>query len=210
MKEKASQFWNWFASHSAAYLFLKDVDNTVKSRLLQDLKQHLHAYCNKLCFEIGGDPESDQELIITADGNTEYFRYAETLIAEAPELEGWDFIALIPPRGAEFEISINGLVLRARDMWFQPMGHPNFPELMGIRVCIPNYETYKDSEWMHQAICKMVEYIIGEKSFALNMHYIDIGELPEAPVEWGMFPLQNLEKFIQWRQSRALEVIRNN
>jgi len=95
-------------------------------------------------------------------------------------------------------------------MWFQPMGHPGFPEVTGIRVCIPNFEAVKDKEWLYPAISKIVEYILGEKSFALNIHYVEVGELPEAPAEFGMFPLSNLEKFIQWRKARAMELIRSN
>jgi hypothetical protein len=79
-----------------------------------------------------------------------------------------------------------------------------------VRVCIPTYETVKDKEWIQPAISKMVEYILGEKTFALSMHYVEVGELPEAPVEWGMIPLANLERFVQWRQAKALALIHSN
>jgi hypothetical protein len=42
------------------------------------------------------------------------------------------------------------------------------------------------------------------------MHHVEVGELPEAPGEWGMFPLPNLVKFMKWKQNRALELIRAN
>lgn len=210
MKERAHEFWNWFSANAAAYLFLREVDEAMKTGLLEDLKRHLHQYCERLGFEIGGDLNADQELIITAEGNADYFEFAEALIAEAPEIPRWTFHALIPPRGIEFEINIEDVTLRAGNMWFQPMGHPGFPEVTGIRVCFPDYEAVKDTEWILPAINKMVEYILGEKVYARNMHYIDLGELPEAPAEFGMIPLSNLEKYIQWRLARTMELIRSN
>ena len=210
MKERAKIFWEWFSENSAAYLFMNEVDERLKSRLLQDLKQHLFDYCDKLCFEIGGDPNGDQELIVTAEGNPEYFEYAEFLIATSPNLDNWQFYALIPPRGTDFEISIEDTTLRVKNMWFQPMGYPGFPEVTGVRVGIPNYEEIKDKSWLQPVVAKVIEYILGEKAFALNMHHVEVSELPEAPAEWGMFPLPKLEKFMKWKQHRALELIRAN
>ena len=210
MKEQARIFWNWFSTQSSAYLFIKDVEEPLKGTMLETLKGRLHDYCDRLGFEIGGDPEADQELIITAEGNWEYFKFAEALIAEAPELPNWEFVALIPPRGVEFEINVEENTFRAANMWFLPMGHPGFPEVIGIRVCIANYESLKEKDWLFPAISKIVEYTLGEKSFALNIHYVEVGELPEAPSEFGMFPLASLEKFVQWRKQKAMQLIRSN
>lgn len=210
MKERAIIFWEWFREHTAGYLFLSQVDDEVKTNLLEDLKAHLQAYCDKLCFEIGGDPEAEHELIITAEGDKSYFEYAEFLVAEAPKLDGWKFFALIPPRGADFEITINEHKIQSKDMWFQPMGNPCFPDIIGLRICLPNYEAVKDQEWILPAMAKIAEYILGEKSFALNIQYIDIGELPENPPEWRMIPLTRLEQFVSWRKRKGLETIISN
>jgi hypothetical protein len=53
--------------------------------------------------------------------------------------------------------------------------------LIGVRVCTPNYKEIKDSKWLKAAVYKALDTILGEKSFALDMAYIDIGDLPENP-----------------------------
>jgi len=66
--DTTSQFWNWFKHNNKAYLFLDSVDEDVQEKLLNDFEEELHKYCDKLFFEIGGSPDEDQEVIITAEG----------------------------------------------------------------------------------------------------------------------------------------------
>jgi hypothetical protein len=210
MVQEARQFWDWFRIHADQYRFLEAASEKSKSVMLELLREHLQQYCDKLFFEIGGQSGEDPELIITAEGRTEFFEKAEKLVSAAPKIGTWKFCALIPPRGSDFQIGIEGYTLNASTLWFQPMGHPALPELNGLRVCIPHYELMRTKEWLQPVIAKMVEYILGEKVYAIDIHYIEVGDLPEVPSEMGMFPLPGLTRFLTWRKERAMEQIRNN
>lgn len=210
MRQEARKFWEWFSIRHHAYRALETETEEMKTLLLEELRANLQAFCDKLFFEIGGQAAEEPELIITAEGNTEFFRQAEELVSSAPKIGNWQFRALIPPRGTDFQIGIDGYVLNASTLWFQPMGHPALPELNGLRVCIPQYNLLKAKEWLQPVIAKIVEYILGEKTYALDVHYIEVAELPEAPVEWGMFPLPRLIKFLAWRKAKARDQIRYN
>lgn len=202
MTQKAKNFWNWFSENNKAYLFLNEIENEVKEELLQNLMENLHSYCDKLYFEIGGFPGGDQELIITAEGNPDYFEHVEILIAEAPEIPNWSFIAFIPPREIDFEMDYEGVVLKPAEMWFLPLENSKDPHSIGIRVCTMNYEVIKDHEGLNAAVYKSLDTILGEKSFALDIDYLDINQLPDEPEQMGMIPLSQLPGYVEWKKSK--------
>jgi hypothetical protein len=207
MKEKAKEFWDWFEEHSKPYLFLNQLDEDTKAALLNNLLSHLQAYSPHLSFEIGGDPEGKQELIITAEGNSNYFEEVNTLISAAPKLDSWDFIAFVPPRGDAFEFGFEDLVLKASDIWFLPLKDLAHPEIVAIKVCTPFYDRLKEYDWLRPAMYKILENILGEQSFALDLQYVDIGELPPLPAEEGMMQIAQLPKYIDWKKAVHLAMI---
>jgi hypothetical protein len=69
MENSSDSFWSWFKQHHRKYSFINQVDLSVKEDLLNAFSEELHKYCDKLFFEIGGEPEECRELIITAEGN---------------------------------------------------------------------------------------------------------------------------------------------
>jgi len=105
MEDSVKRFWDWFKQHNKSYSFLNQVDPEVKENLLNDFSEELHKYCDNLYFEIGGDPEECQELIITAEGNKEYFNQVEQLVNTAPRIDNWTIKAFIPPRDIHFKIN---------------------------------------------------------------------------------------------------------
>jgi len=207
MKENAIAFWEWFQEHHKPYLFLSELNEETKAALLNNLFAHLQAYCKYLSFEIGGAPEGKQELIITAEGNANYFEEVNTLIEAAPQLDEWQFIAFVPPRGTEFEFGFEDLKLKPDDIWFLPLKDRAHPEVIAIKVCTPFYDRLKEYEWLRPAMYKILENILGEKSFALDLQYVDIGELPALPAEEGLIQITQLPKYIDWKKAAHLAMI---
>jgi hypothetical protein len=201
MSETGTQFWKWFEKNNDAYLFLNQVDENEKEKLLDELLNKLHQYCDKLYFEAGGHPDETQELIITAEGNDEYFNKVEALILLAPELKNWKFIAFIPPKGSDFEINFEGIILDPNQMWFIPLEKSEDKTWLGIEVCIKNHKLIKDKDYFNSAIYKVVETILGEKSFALDINYLQTDQLPENPEELGLIELNELPQYIEWKKS---------
>ncbi len=79
-----------------------------RKKLLDEFQQTLHEYCEELHFEIGGHPNGDQEVIITAEGKREYFDVAEELVSQAPNLKDWVFVALKQASGFKHTIEYMG------------------------------------------------------------------------------------------------------
>lgn len=203
MTHQALQFWEWFQQNNKAYLFLNVVDGETKEQLLNNLLEQLHKYCDNLYFEIGWHPDENQELIITAEGDTAYFGKVKTLIDAAPQIPNWTFVAFIPPRDIDFEMKYEDVELKPSEMWFQPLEHPDNPAAIGIKVCARNYELVKDSEWLRPAVYKILDTILGEKSFALDIDYVAIDQLPDEPEEEGLIELSELPAFVVWKKSKV-------
>src|SRR5262245_29934305 len=117
------QFWNWFKDNSKAYSFLNSVDEETKGKLLNDFLEHLHRYCDRIYFEIGGYPDEHQELIITAEGDINFFDKVVQLINAAPQIDGWTFIAFKPAMPGHFKSKWDNLELNTEDMWFLPLSN---------------------------------------------------------------------------------------
>ncbi|MFI5159440.1 MAG: hypothetical protein ACHQF4_11280 [Sphingobacteriales bacterium] len=197
-----SDFWNWFKENNHSYLFIDEVDEGIKEDLLEKLLDQLHLYCDHLYFELGGTPGEEQELIITAEGDIDYFVKVESLVSEAPIIKNWTFIAFIPRREADNTLNFEDVELKPAEMWFMPLNSAAKPNDIGIRVCSPNYELIKDSKWLRPAIYKCLDILLGEKTFALDIDFIDTGEVPDQPEEQGMIQLADLPAFVIWKKKQ--------
>ena len=202
MSNKIISFWNWFKNNNHAFLFTNEVDEDIKEQLLSDFLDELHKYNDKLYFQIGGIPGEDQELIITAEGDAEQFASVEKLIDAAPVINNWRFIAFIQPSDDENTINYEGVEITRSDLWFIPLDSKVNHSSIGIRICVPNYEILKSKEWFGNSVYKLVDTVLGEKSFTLDIDYLDISELPDEPEENGMIELAELPAFIKWKKKK--------
>lgn len=200
MENSAIRFWQWFEAHHSGYLFLSEVKPDVKEKLMDALMTELHRYHPKLYFETGIREEDVPELIITAEGKRDYFEDVEYLVARAPKIANWKFTAFIQPQGVEFTMQWDDVALEPKSIWFLPLTHPENINHTGIRVCLPNYEEVRDKENLLSAVYKMLDTVIGERSFALDIQYVDAAALPEDPESEGLFELWELPQYLAWKK----------
>ena len=200
----ATDFWDWFKANNARFQNLNDpeLSDDTKEELLDEFLEHLYKYCDGLYFEIGGEHGKEQELIITADGDTEYFHKVEELIDAAPAIDNWIYAAFIQPGDLPQTTIYEDVELKPFEIYFLPLDNKNQPTSIGLRVCLPNYELVKDSEWLTAAVYKVLDHVLGEKVFALDIDYIEIEDLPDNPEEKGMMELADLPRFIKWKKAK--------
>jgi len=70
-----------------------------------------------------------------------------------------------------------GITLRIGEMYFIPLENPNKPTDLGIKVLLKNYIVHKDTPRLREAVYILIEHLIGEKSFANNIAFIEIEQL---------------------------------
>jgi len=198
LKEK--QFWDWFKENEAKFYFLGQVDDEdEKESILDDFLANLHLYCDKLYFEIGGYPNEKQDLIITAEGNTDFFDNVEYLVKQAPQLEYWNVIAFKPAVEGGI-IEYNDIRLESETMYFIPLGNKSSQKI-GLRIYVNNYNTTKEKDFS-TATYLMLDNILGEKSNALNIGYVEVEGLPSISEREELIELIKLPRYIEWKKSK--------
>ena len=202
MKDAIRKFWDWFNEHNTSYLLIDKVGDDVKEQLLDDLLDHLHEYCDQLYFQVGGMPGEEQELVITADGDSDFFEQVETLVNCAPVIDNWNFVAFIQPQDDLDTTNFEDVELKPADMWFMPLNNASNLRSIGIEVCMPNYDQLRGSEWFESAVYKVLDTILGEKSFAIDIDHVGFGGLPGEPAEHGMIELAELPAYVKWKKGK--------
>ena len=200
---KENKFWDWFLKNNFRYRSLNQItDKYLKENLLNELLEHLHDYSGHLYYEIGGFANEAQELVISAEGKKEYFNEVERLIEEAPSISSWKFTAFKQPSDSLFVTEYEGLVLDPKLMWFEPLDNENDPSVLGLVVYLKNY-TKRHKELFVVGVFKVLDTLLGEKSTALNIQYLDINKLPANPKKKGLIELVDLPKYISWRNKKT-------
>lgn len=199
-KEKAAEFWNWFSRNNHKYLFLGEIGDDEKNRMLDELLAHLHRYCEHLFFEIGGHPKDDHvDLIITAEGIAEHFDKVEELVDAAPVIKGWRFLKFRQPHGPGFRANYGGKVFDPDQIIFIPLYNEEIPEAIAIRVCYPDFTEEEKSVFINGTYITL-DSLIGEKSVVQDVDYFDVVRTPEDISEDDYPRLSSIGQYIKERK----------
>ena len=179
-----TNFWNYFQQNNFVFLFLNEVSQEEIKQHFYNLKEVLNLY-NKDLDLIIKNKKNDAELIITAHGNPYLFKEVELLVFYAPKIKRWKITAFIQPEtdltkyenGTDKPFKFYGINLKVSDINFVLLGDPDKPLAFGIRVFLKNYIIYKENPKLKEAVYILIEHLIGEKSFANDLKFIDINQL---------------------------------
>jgi hypothetical protein len=109
-----------------------------------------------------------REVIFTAFSNPELFPLVRRLCVALSEIPGWQFVALKPPRGFDFALTIAGHRLHAKKLEFAPISDiPNGIQLIpesDVFEHLPNAKQAEELAWL------IVETGVGEELTARLQH----------------------------------------
>jgi hypothetical protein len=201
-RELINSFWNHFKKNNFAFLLIKELPAEELEFQFNTLNHKLAEYNEHLGLIIKNG-KSKSELIITAHGNPYLFKEVELLVHYAPKIDRWKITAFLQPEqnitkyeeGTDKPFQFYGVSLKVSEMYFEPLENPKKPEDLGIRVYINNYKFYKDSPKLREAVYIQMEHLLGEKSFANDLSFIDITQIPIT--NKTLFELCYLSSFIE-------------
>lgn len=192
-------FWQWFSKNLSNIESHKDEND----KILDELLLQLHKYNENLFFELSTD-DVENELIITAEGDSDQFESVRNLIAKSPNIRNWKFIAFKPALGFDFTIKYEGTEYNPAKLWFLPLEDASDPSFFGIRIGIPNFnkKTHNHSE---AAIYIILDTALGELTAAEEIHYIEAGSLPASPEKEGYIELTELKDYLDWMKKKKYQ-----
>ena len=197
-------FWQLFEKENLALFLLNDLPKEVTLEKLNALTQVMKEYNSDLGYIIKSGTEKS-ELIITAHGNPYLFKEVELLVFHAPKLERWKITAFLQPEididayenGTDKPLEFYGISLRISEIYFLPLEVPEKPHEFGIKVLLKNYIVHKENPRLREALYVHIEHLIGEKSFANDLSFIEIDQLKNEDLEDDcVLELYNLKFFI--------------
>jgi len=195
----AEEFWNWFEEHNQKYYTLYDESPENKDFLIELFLEKLQEFSDGLYFKIGGYPGEMQDLIITAEGNLDYFEKVQELVDAAPKMDQWNIIAFKPALEGDYIVEYEGLEIDSSELWFLPMQHHENHKLFGLIVAIPDFEP-DDRDRYLGAVYQMLDTLIGERATTEDVHYLDLTNLPENPEQEGYIRLSELKRYMEWHK----------
>lgn len=179
-----TNFWNKFQQNNFVFLLLNEISKEELKTHFENLIEMLHQY-NKNLDLIIKNKKNGAELIITANGNPYLFKEVELLVHHAPVVERWKITAFLQPEmniekyenGTDKPLEYYGINLRISEMYFIPIENIEKPTDLGIKVLLKNYIIHKDNPRLRESVYVQIEHLIGEKAFANDIAFIEIGQL---------------------------------
>jgi hypothetical protein len=201
---KINIFWNWFQDNNQTIKNLIHETAQNQKQICYWLSKHLGYYSRDLDFMIVFPKKENQktELIITANGNPEYFNQVIELINNAPVLRHWKFTAFIQStenidkiiEGLDEPYTFLEITLKASEIKFLPLNYNDKIKKLDIIIYLKNYKIHCNTKILQQAIYIILQDLLGEKALYQNINFVQLTQLPNNTVE--LIELYELQFYI--------------
>jgi hypothetical protein len=197
-------FWKWFESNHEKYstfneLYTKNPEEA--NKLLELITKALKAYSEGLFVEISAN-EVSKELIITSQGNREFFADIFQLVNNAPMIDNWNFIATRPAIGIDFNFQMGEVTIHHNQISFMPLEAEEYPNDVAIRLFHEDY-TKEEGATRNAVIVGLysaLNMLLGEMATTLDFQYIDFDDMPH-PKEQS-FPFSQLAEYVSYKKAQ--------
>lgn len=184
MNHCITEFWNYFEKNQYAFELLQELLPEDKAEKLNELSRLIEVFHPRIGYVFNLN-KNGFEFIITGYGNPYLFKSVELLVKYAPQLGKWKISAFIPPskdidqykNGTDQPFNYRGISLRISEMKYNIINTENNPLLISLNIYIKNFVVLGYNDHLVTAIYTLLEHLLGEKSFANEIHLIKICQL---------------------------------
>jgi hypothetical protein len=191
--EAEARFWEWFSANATKIREMDDED------LVSFGEANDQASLVSLGLSTMFSPRAEDGsriMIVTAQGDTDYFEAAYDLVAAAPEIDGWDFVPLMPRSPSPlFEFPFGDRTLTTEQIPFLPIEMDvdgGEDRDLGVLIYAPGFDPEgEDSDGLTDVLGSLVEVLLGEEDFAMLSVVEVVGELSDEEKK-ALLPLAAL------------------
>lgn len=196
-------FWAWFQKNEKAFFKVVKQQGDIEKVFFDKLSPKLAQVKEDFFFLTGMSDENTVELVFTADGIIKNFVFVEELVAAAPQIAGWKFVAHKPAIATkDFRISMTGYDFSTKNMHFIPNHQPNYPDEIAISIVYDDFNE-KDKSVITNGIYIYLDNFLGELEFAVGIDTVHI--IGKENVKEGLVPLEKLKDYLVWREKEFIE-----
>jgi hypothetical protein len=190
-----AEFWNTFRRQAPKLARAVLAQDPSYQALLRDLQ----AIDDGLFLEFS-TTDVPHELIVTADGDRELFPIVRRIVAAAPVVDGWVFLALKPKLGFPVSTVWEDFTLEIRNVLFEPLVRTGSDQV-GLRIFVRHLDE-QEADDAHNAVLRAMDHGLGEERLANSVAHTEVLTLPPETDTGNLIPLVELERFLDWRDSQ--------
>jgi hypothetical protein len=131
-------------------------------------------------------PKEKLQLIISANGNPEYFGQVMTLAEHAPQFKNWKIVPFIQPSndidqmeaGLDKPYVFKDIVLKASELKFMPLEYENEKKIDMI-VYLKDFTVHCKNKNLLQVVFIIMQDLLGEKSLYQNINFVELAQFPD-------------------------------
>lgn len=197
-------FWEWFYCNEITLCSLRTQDAKIQKVFIYWLDRHLHNYCEGLDCIIMFPEKSGEllKLVISANGNPEFFDYVVALCDDAPEFKNWKIVPFIQPseniEQIEAELDkpyvFKDIILKASEIKFKPLTYESKQKIDMI-VYLKNFTVHCKNKNLLQVVFIIMQDLIGEKALFQNINFVELAQMPRDNNS-GLLKLYELHHYI--------------
>lgn len=198
------EFWNWFVAHQSKFHQVVNEHRDVEEKFINPVFDKLNEIQSGAFLLTGMMDEKTAELIITAEGSLLSFPYVEDIVAQAPQLEHWQFTAFKPSMDRpSFSITMDEKDFSTDNVFFYPDIDEQYPDEISIQMVYKDPYNEAEQKLIGSGCYVFLENYLGEIKMSTELDYIDIDHKVDPSVE--LVPISKLVNYINYRQKEFTE-----
>jgi len=197
-----ADFWSWFRKHEKNFFKVLQDKGDIQGQFFNPLADRL-LKIREGYFFLAGMHKGAAELILTADGKIKNIPFIEDLVAAAPAIPGWTFIASKPATLTESQsIGMGNFRFDYQTLFFYANEDERYPDKISITVVHDQYLP-EEREQMVMGVYIFLDNYLGEIKSATVIDAVEITGREGAEKE--LIPIHKLKAYIDWREKEFVE-----
>ena len=191
-------FWAWFQTQAAAFHHAVITQEKIDTDFFDPLSASLDRMHEGIYFLAGEAEAGVAELILTADGVYRNFAFIEDLVAAAPKLPAWRFVALKPACAIDgFGINMSGLVYSDDTLHFYVREDAKCPQV--VDVVMVHSDATATEEQLTSGVYVYLDNLLGEWVAVTQIDQMQIINQQQLPANQALQPMAELAPYLHGR-----------